>query len=98
MGEMKMEDNDWKTIGEIISHKLKTKILFLISSKIHTPSEISRNLNVSLSHVSNQIRYLREKMIIECKNPSAKKGRLYAITEYGKEVIKIISKLKESEF
>ena len=53
-----------------------------------TPSEIAIKTKIRLNHVSNFLKDLRTNGLIKCLNDSEKRGRLYQITNLGKEVLK----------
>jgi len=42
------------------------------------------------SHVSRTLKQLKDLGLIKCLNPNAKVGRLYTLTENGREIIKKI--------
>ncbi|KXA89142.1 hypothetical protein AKJ61_03485 [candidate division MSBL1 archaeon SCGC-AAA259B11] len=52
-----------------------------------TPKEIAQRVGVSLPHVSRTLREFRERGIAECKTPEAKIGRIYKLTEQGREIL-----------
>lgn len=52
------------------------------------PSELSREMKISLTHASKIIRELNSKRIIHCLNEELKVGRLYQLTPLGQEIRK----------
>ena len=77
---------DWDSYGYVISSKHRTNALRLLANPF-TPSQLASKLKLSLAHGSKIIKELEKKDLVECKNPSAKKGRVYHITNKGKEII-----------
>ena len=47
---------------------------------------------IRINHISNVLRQLKNKNIVECMNEDAHKGRLYRLTPTGKEILKSIEK------
>jgi len=56
------------------------------------PKEIAKENDYYLSHVSNTLKELQEKNIVECLTKEREKGKIYALTEEGK---KIFEKIEE---
>jgi DNA-binding MarR family transcriptional regulator len=52
-----------------------------------TPSEIAKTLSVHLSQVTRNLGELEERGLVECKNPQMRKGRIYAITRRGTDIL-----------
>ena len=77
-------------ISLVKSSRHRRKILDPIHNNMVTPSEISKESSIRLNHVSMYLSELKEGGLVECLNESAKKGRLYQLTEFGKKVIKTI--------
>lgn len=72
----------------IKSSAYRYKILKSIEDRIKTPAEISRDIEIRLNHVSMFLKDLRENEMVVCLNADSKKGRLYRITDFGKDVLK----------
>jgi len=75
---------NWETEGYIAASKHRQAVLALLKEKAMTPSQVASKLKLSLAHASKVIKELEAKGIVECKNPKARKGRLYAITQPNK--------------
>ncbi|MBI3026596.1 MarR family transcriptional regulator [Candidatus Woesearchaeota archaeon] len=65
----------------------RQKIIQAIGSDTLTPSEIANKINIRLNHVSLFLRELKEKKLVKCLNEESRKGRLYELTELGKNAI-----------
>ncbi|MCG2723320.1 MarR family transcriptional regulator [archaeon] len=76
----------------IKSSAYRYKILKSIEERIKTPAEISRDIEIRLNHVSMFLKDLRENEMVVCLNADSKKGRLYQITDFGKNVLKRVDK------
>lgn len=85
---MYMDDETLKILGYVISSTYRTKVLKAFDDKPRFPSEIAKNAGIRQNHVSNVLRQLKMKGLVEIVNPEAKKGRYYRLTDLGKEVAK----------
>lgn len=82
----------WDDVSFIISSSYRKKVL----EKLETPkipSRISKELNINKTHISKTLLELSSRKVIKCLTPNSTKGKIYAITEYGKEILKELSKL-----
>lgn len=50
------------------------------------PKNIAEKNDIRQNHISKVLRELREIDLIECINPEARRGRLYRVTDMGREV------------
>jgi predicted transcriptional regulator len=72
--------------------KYRKKILLTLEDeKFKIPSEIAKEVGTMTSHVSTHLTGLKKRKLIKCVNEEAKKGRLYIITDEGKEVLKYLN-------
>lgn len=77
----------WENVGYVKGSKYRTKVVKSIEKKTpKIPSEISKETGIYTNHVSNTLTQLREHELGECINPEARKGRLYRLTDMGKQV------------
>lgn len=60
----------------------------LSDGDVKMPTELARNCNILPNHISNVLTHLRKLELLECINPEYKKGRLYRLTDDGKEILK----------
>ena len=56
-------------------------------------SKYQQKSGVGIKHVSNVLTDLKEHNLIVCINEDAHKGRLYRLTEEGKNVVDMIGKM-----
>ena len=71
----------------------KKVVLYLRSNKFATPTQIAYNTGIQVNHISKTLSELKDKKIIVCVNEDARKGRLYRLTDLGKDVDKIVEEL-----
>ena len=69
------------------SSEYRLKITQAIGNNILTPSEIANKINIRLNHVSLFLKELKENKMVKCLNEDSRKGRLYELTELGKNAI-----------
>ena len=65
----------------------RVKTLKTIGRKVKIPKEISQESGIVQNHISNVLRDLKEKNLVECVNPDSRKGRLYRLSEEGLEIL-----------
>ncbi|MCX9081713.1 MAG: ArsR family transcriptional regulator [Candidatus Methanoperedens sp.] len=84
--------NDWDLISFVKSSDKRLRILLLLKNSVFTPSDISTNLSIPISHVSSTLSELMENRIVICLTPERRKTKLFKITDKG---IKVLSKIDE---
>jgi len=85
-----MEQKLIDAIALVSRSEYREKILFDLKDKVRTPSKISKSTNIQASHISKYLKSLKEADLIVCLNEEANQGRIYMITELGKEVLEHI--------
>ena len=65
-------------------------VLCSLDEEARTPKEISENTDYYLSHVSSTLSDLKSKELVECLTPNRRKGKLYTLTEEGREIREIL--------
>lgn len=75
-------------ISLLKSSKYRFKITKAIDNNTLTPSEIANKTQIRLNHVSMFLRELKDNKLVKCLNEKSRKGRLYELTELGKNAIK----------
>ena len=51
------------------------------------PKQIANDSGILTNHISNVLRQLKEKDIVECINPEVRKGRLYRLSDEGLDIL-----------
>ena len=74
-------------ISMLKSSEYRFKIIKAIGKDTITPSEIAEKIGIRLNHVSMFLRELKENNLVKCLNEDTRKGRLYELTELGKNAI-----------
>ena len=65
-----------------------------LGNKTKTPSSIARDSQIKMNHVSMVLKALKEKKLIICLNEDSKKGRLYQMTDLGKQVAQAVKNIE----
>lgn len=65
----------------------RENLLLAMEDKPRTPKELSERTDYYLSHVSNVLSDLEDHGLAKCITPDRRKGRLWATTDKGGEMI-----------
>ena len=81
-----------KQAGFIIRSGYRRQVFMLLDKPVR-PSKIAKRLDIRLTHITRELRALKNRKLVECINPKEKVGRLYRLTRQGKQLKKeMISK------
>jgi len=75
----------WKDLGYVLRAKNRKRIIIALNEP-KLPSQLAGELELHISHVSRTLNQLQKVEIVECLTPEEKVGRLYRLTEKGKEI------------
>ncbi|MBU1204398.1 MAG: winged helix-turn-helix domain-containing protein [Nanoarchaeota archaeon] len=89
-----MEKGMIDAISLLKSSEYRLKIIQAIGNDTPTPSEIADRTKIRLNHVSMFLKELKENDMVKCLNEGTRKGRLYELTELGKNAIKRLKQNK----
>lgn len=65
----------------------RVRTLKAIDNKVKMPKDIAKDSGILQNHISNVLRELKDKNVVECLNPNRRKGRLYRLTDDGLEIL-----------
>ena len=65
----------------------RVKVLKSLGEDAKMPTEIASDSGILPNHISNVLRQLKEKEIVECINPEVRKGRLYRLSDNGLNIL-----------
>ncbi|MGL6299229.1 MAG: winged helix-turn-helix domain-containing protein [Methanobacteriaceae archaeon] len=65
------------------SSKNRRDVIAIIGNDIKIPSEIAKESNLRINHISALLSDLKSEDLVECLNEKSKKGRLYKLTKRG---------------
>ena len=78
---------DLQDAGFILRSSYRQKVFVELDNPIR-PSEIAKKLNIRLTHITRELRALKERKLVECLNPKERIGRLYQLTAKGRKLKK----------
>lgn len=82
-----MEKGMVTALSLLKSSGYRLRITQTIGNNTLTPSEIAEKTKIRLNHVSMFLKELKENNLVKCLNEDTRKGRLYELTETGKNAI-----------
>lgn len=65
----------------------RVKVLKSLDKYAKMPTQIAKDSGILPNHISNVLRQLKEKEIVECINPEVRKGRLYRLSDEGLDML-----------
>jgi predicted transcriptional regulator len=77
---------DWKKFGFLISSDYRKKVALSLTEGPMTPKQIAVKTGLYLSHVSHTLKELSSLNIVTCLTPDMRRGRIYELTDDGKEI------------
>ena len=63
----------------------------LSQNEVLTPTNIGRECGIRVAHISKVLRELKEHNVVECINEEMRKGKLYRLTDDGREVLNLLN-------
>ena len=85
-----MEHKSANEIGYVKLSQHRKKVFLCIGNELKLPSEISKTTELGINDVSRALKGLKDKQLVNCLNEEEKRGRVYALTEKGIEILKYI--------
>ena len=79
---------DEKLLKYVNNSSYRVKVLKALGTDVKIPTQIASDSGILPNHISNVLRQLKEKEIVECINPEVRKGRLYRLSDNGLDVLK----------
>jgi predicted transcriptional regulator len=79
-----------ESLDFVLSSETRLKILSFLSTDSGTPTQLSKQIQKHLSHISRALRELESKDLVSCSNPQNSKPRVYRLTTEGDKLIKEI--------
>ena len=65
----------------------RKKVLKSLVEYPKTPTQIAYETKIHRNNISNTLKELKKYNIVECVNPEVRKGKLYRLTDKGKEIV-----------
>ena len=89
------DDELLKLTSYVEISKYREKTLKSIGNNVKIPTNIAKDSGIRTNHIPKVLSELKSKEIVECINEEARKGRLYRLTDTGKEVLESINEKEE---
>ena len=77
--------------------KYREKTLKSIGDNVKIPTKIAEDSGIRPNHISKVLSELKSKEIVECINEEAHKGRLYRLTNNGKDILETIKEDEDND-
>lgn len=91
----KGEDELLKLTSYVQISKYREKTIKSIGETVKIPTNIAKDSNIRTNHISKVLSELKAKDLVECINEEDRKGRLYRLTDTGKQVLNNIKRNEE---
>lgn len=85
----------WDLVSFVKASEIRLNIMQSLYEKVHTPTELKQKFGAPISRISNVLKELSNKGLVENLTPERRKSKIFSITKKGKEVITEINKLTE---
>ena len=78
-----------KTASWVLISSYRNRVMITLGGKLKTPSVLAKESGVKINHISKVLKELKQKNLVVCINEEAHKGRLYKMTDFGQQVMKV---------
>ncbi len=83
---MELSDEMLIEMSYVNISQYRTKVMKSLEGEVLIPTQIAKNSGIRTNHISKVLGELKAHDLVECINPEARKGRLYRLTDTGKEI------------
>lgn len=84
----------WEDVSYVVRSKIRKSVLLELDTP-KTPTMLARTLKTSMPNISRTLRQLRNKGFVICLTPEERVGKIYSLTDKGKEALKKIAKMTQ---
>lgn len=85
---MELTDEMLSEISYVEISSYRAKVMKSLEGDVKIPSQIAKDSDIRVNHISKVLSELKAHELIECINPEVRKGRLYRLTDKGNELAK----------
>ena len=85
---MELTDEMLSEISYVEISSYRAKVMKSLDGDVKIPSQIAKDSDIRVNHISKVLSELKAHELIECINPEVRKGRLYRLTDKGEDVVK----------
>lgn len=86
IGGIIIDDETLKVFAYISISSYRTKALKSLENDDKTPTQIAKDSNIRMSHISNILKELKDCGVAECINEQERKNRIYRLTPMGRDI------------
>ena len=83
---MELSDEMLTEISYVQISKYREKVMKSLEGDVKIPTVIAKDSGIRTNHISKVLSELKAHDLVECINPEVRKGRLYRLTDAGKEI------------
>lgn len=84
---------DWKNVSYVLSSKQRAQILTLLETP-RTPTQLAKLTKISLANIWIKLKGLEQNKLILCLTPKVKKGKIYVLSNLGKEALTVVKQME----
>ena len=85
---MELSDEMLSEISYVQISSYRAKVMKSLEGEVKIPSQIAKDSDIRVNHISKVLSELKAHELIECINPEVRKGRLYRHTDKGEIIVK----------
>lgn len=82
-----MDDETLKVFAYVNISSYRVRSVKALKGEVKTPTDIARDADIKLNHISKILGQLKECGVAVCLNEDARRGRLYKLTSVGEEIV-----------
>jgi DNA-binding PadR family transcriptional regulator len=84
----------WEDVSYIIRGKNRKSVILELETP-KTPTMLARTLKTSMPNISRTLTQLQNKGFVTCLTPEERVGKIYSLTDKGKETLKKIAEMTQ---
>jgi predicted transcriptional regulator len=85
---------DWHAYGVVVGSEYRKSVVAAMEPGPRTPKQIATTTGLHLSHVSTTLDELTNEKVVVCLTPELRKGKLFQLTDLGREIAKRLNVTK----
>jgi len=78
----------------VLSSETRFRILSFLSRSASTPTQLAKEVEKHLSHISRALRELESKELVVCSSPRNAKPRVYYLTPEGDRLLREVTRYR----
>jgi DNA-binding MarR family transcriptional regulator len=78
----------------ILSSETRFRVLSFLSRSASTPTQLAKEIEKHLSHISRALRELESKDLVSCQSPKYAKPRVYYLTPEGDRLLREVTRYR----